>query len=71
MSISEDKNPDEVVKIRRIQVTSENIDEVAKDIQMNPTELERRYKEWQVANVQLFIEVMEGSESGVSEVDND
>ena len=59
MSIGEDKNPDDVVETRRILVTPENVREVAKDIQMDPDELERRYEEWQVANAQMFIEVRE------------
>ena len=59
MSIGEGKNPDDVVKTRRIRITSENINEVAKDIQMNPTELAKMYMNHKLANAELFVEVRE------------
>lgn len=59
MSIGEGKNADDVVKTRRILVTSENLQEVAKDIQMSPTELALMYMNYKQASVQLFIEVRE------------
>lgn len=59
MSIGEGKNPDDVVKTRRILVTSENINEVAKDIQMDPTKLARMYMTWKLADRQLIFDVLE------------
>lgn len=59
MSIGEGKNADDVVKTRRILVTSENLNELAKDIQMDPTELEEIYMNHKSASAQLFIEVRE------------
>lgn len=59
MSIGEGKSPDDVVKITRIRITSENINEVAKDIQMNPTELAKMYMNHKLANAELFVEVRE------------
>lgn len=59
MSIGEGKSPDDVVKVRRIRVTSENINEVAKDIQMNPTKLAKMYMNHKLANAKLFVNVRE------------
>lgn len=59
MSISEGKNADDVVKTRHILITSENLMEVAKDIQMSPTDLALMYMNYKQANVQLVIEVRE------------
>lgn len=59
MNIGEGKNPDEVVKTRRIPVTSENINEVAKDIQMDPSELSEIYMSYKRADRPLFVVVME------------
>lgn len=57
--IGEGKSPDDVVKTRRIRITSENVHEVAEDIQMDPAELEAMYMNHKSANAPLFVVVRE------------
>ena len=55
----EGTNPDDVVTTRRILVTDKNLMEIAKDIQMSPTDLALMYMNCKLANRQLVIEVVE------------
>lgn len=57
--VGEGKNPDDVVKTRRIQITAENVHEVANDIRMDPAELEEMYMNHKSANAPMFIVVRE------------